>query len=175
MSDLNPTAFIYSCDYSSKAVQLLQSSPRFKAHKMTAFVADITRNGITAVVPAQSVDVATAIFVLSANSADSLAQVPGSERQACCKDEAYICCTRRVNDRQESHVSPCTCTWRQAAELCATVLRYTFALQLLFSPTSVVHTVTWHLASRGVMHMQSAGRRRTEAGTEAWGRLAPGA
>lgn len=66
---------IYSCDYAATAVHLLQSSSEFQPDRMTAFVADVTRDDLAKHVPLASVDVATCIFVLSANAPESLPNV----------------------------------------------------------------------------------------------------
>ena len=75
LSKLNPTAYIYSCDYAATAVQLLQDDSAFQPDRMKAFVADITTDDLCKNVPPASVDVVTCIFVLSANSMEALPQV----------------------------------------------------------------------------------------------------
>lgn len=75
LSEENASAFVHCCDYSAVAVKLLKQDDRYNPDRMRAFVADITKAGsLSGEVPAGSVDVATAIFVLSANSPDSLHQ-----------------------------------------------------------------------------------------------------
>lgn len=64
---------MHCCDYSAVAIDLLKAEPRYNPDRMRAFVADITAPGsLTQEVPAGSVDVITAIFVLSANAAEPL-------------------------------------------------------------------------------------------------------
>ena len=73
LSEENTSAFVYCCDYSAVAIELLKADSRYNPDRMRAFVADITAPGsLSREVKAGSVDVATAIFVLSANSAESL-------------------------------------------------------------------------------------------------------
>jgi hypothetical protein len=71
----NPTAKVFSCDYSPNAVAILKQAEGFQPERMHAFVADITQDDLTDNVPAGSVDVITCIFALSANSLESLHQV----------------------------------------------------------------------------------------------------
>jgi Methyltransferase domain len=64
----NTSAVVHSCDYSPTAVRILQSAPGFQPERMSAFVADITRDQLTNNVAPGSMDVITCIFALSANS-----------------------------------------------------------------------------------------------------------
>jgi hypothetical protein len=75
VSAVNPSSYVYSCDYAATAVQLLRDNDGFDAARMHAFVADITRDDLLPNVPADSIDVVTCIFVLSANSWELLPQV----------------------------------------------------------------------------------------------------
>lgn len=73
LSEENSSAFLYCCDYSAVAIDLLKADSRYNPKRMKAFVADITKQGsLSKEIPVGSVDVATAIFALSANSPASL-------------------------------------------------------------------------------------------------------
>jgi SAM-dependent methyltransferase len=71
----NPSAKIFSCDYSATAVDILRGSPAFDTGRMHVFVADITKDDLKGHVPQGSVDVVSCIFALSANSPASLPKV----------------------------------------------------------------------------------------------------
>lgn len=58
--------FIYACDFSTRAVDLVKSNELYNPLKMKAFAADITKAEIFEEIEAESLDVITMIFVLSA-------------------------------------------------------------------------------------------------------------
>ncbi|KAJ8893310.1 hypothetical protein PR048_005901 [Dryococelus australis] len=58
--------FIYACDISHSAVELLKMHPMYSENDISAFQCDITTDCIFTEIPADSLDVITLIFVLSA-------------------------------------------------------------------------------------------------------------
>lgn len=62
----NPNLFIYACDFSSRAVGMVQANEQYDEARCKAFVADLTVDDLCTTVPAESVDLVSAIFVLSA-------------------------------------------------------------------------------------------------------------
>ena len=70
LAELNASATIVSCDYAATAVQLLKQAVAFDTARMAAFVADATADSFHQQLPTQfcgRIDVATCIFMLSAN------------------------------------------------------------------------------------------------------------
>lgn len=63
--------FVYACDLSPRAVDFLRSNTNYDETTMNAFQCDITKEDIFAVIPLDSVDIATLIFVLSAVHPDN--------------------------------------------------------------------------------------------------------
>ncbi|CAM0135790.1 unnamed protein product [Umbelopsis sp. WA50703] len=62
----NPNLFIYACDFSSRAVGMVQANEQYDESRCKAFVADLTVDDLCTTIPAESVDMVSAIFVLSA-------------------------------------------------------------------------------------------------------------
>lgn len=62
--------FIYACDLSTKAIDLVKSNPLYDESKIKAFQTDITTNAILSIIPQNSVDIVSLIFVLSAINPD---------------------------------------------------------------------------------------------------------
>lgn len=58
--------FIYACDFSARAVELVKENPRYDESVIRAFQCDITSDSIFGTVVENSVDVISMIFVLSA-------------------------------------------------------------------------------------------------------------
>lgn len=58
--------FVYACDLSTKAIELLKQNPLFSEEKVLAFQTDITTEDIFRHVSAESLDIITLIFVISA-------------------------------------------------------------------------------------------------------------
>lgn len=58
--------FIYACDFSPRAVELVKSHQLYDEKRVKAFVADITTENALSEIASSSVDVITLIFVLSA-------------------------------------------------------------------------------------------------------------
>lgn len=73
--DVNPRAFVYACDFSPTAVQCVQQHQQYKVDRVKAFVADITKDRLAAHVPFGSIDICTAVFVLSAISPQMMRRV----------------------------------------------------------------------------------------------------
>ncbi|KAJ3053424.1 hypothetical protein HK097_004311 [Rhizophlyctis rosea] len=64
--ELNPELFIYACDFSKRAVDFVQADPRYTECRSKAFVCDLTKDPLTENVPPESLDLISAIFMLSA-------------------------------------------------------------------------------------------------------------
>lgn len=58
--------FIYACDLSSKAIELLKTNPIYSEAQVKAFQTDITTTNIFDEIPKETLDIVTLIFVLSA-------------------------------------------------------------------------------------------------------------
>lgn len=58
--------FVYACDFSPRAVELVKANDLYDPTKMTAFTCDITKEDVFKEIPPQSLDIITMIFVLSA-------------------------------------------------------------------------------------------------------------
>ncbi len=71
----NLNFFIYACDFSSNAVEFVKRNELYDEAKMKAFQCDITSESILSEVPAQSVDIVTMVFVLSAINPKNFQQV----------------------------------------------------------------------------------------------------
>ncbi|XP_026291136.1 tRNA N(3)-methylcytidine methyltransferase METTL6 isoform X2 [Frankliniella occidentalis] len=63
--------FVYACDLSPRAVDFVKSNEKYDETKMKAFQCDITSEDIFTVIPDNSVDIVTLIFVLSAIHPDN--------------------------------------------------------------------------------------------------------
>ncbi|KAG7469866.1 hypothetical protein MATL_G00133320 [Megalops atlanticus] len=58
--------FVYACDFSPRAVEFVKQNPLYCSERCKAFQCDLTKDDLRNSVPAESVDVVTLIFVLSA-------------------------------------------------------------------------------------------------------------
>lgn len=67
--------FVYACDFSPRAIELVKSDSRFSPDKVKAFQADLTQDKLTDNVLPESVDLVTMIFVLSAIHPDKFPSV----------------------------------------------------------------------------------------------------
>lgn len=67
--------YIYACDFSPRAVQMVKSHPLYAEEQVRAFQCDLTRDPLGEHVPIESVDVVTLIFVLSAIHPEKMRQV----------------------------------------------------------------------------------------------------
>lgn len=61
-------SFVYCCDFSPKAVELVKSNPEYDPSKCHAFVCDLSEDNIKFPFPENSLDIILVIFVLSAIS-----------------------------------------------------------------------------------------------------------
>ncbi|KND00037.1 uncharacterized protein SPPG_04381 [Spizellomyces punctatus DAOM BR117] len=64
--DINQELFIYACDLSTRAVDFVKADPKYAEGRCKAFVCDITKSPLTDSIPAESLDLISALFVLSA-------------------------------------------------------------------------------------------------------------
>ncbi|KAJ2641505.1 hypothetical protein GGF44_002090 [Coemansia sp. RSA 1694] len=62
----NPDIHIYACDFSPRAINYVKANPHYSEDRCHAFVCDITKDRLANVIPPHSVDIVSAIFVLSA-------------------------------------------------------------------------------------------------------------
>ncbi|XP_063234776.1 tRNA N(3)-methylcytidine methyltransferase METTL6 isoform X2 [Bacillus rossius redtenbacheri] len=63
--------FIYACDISHSAIELLKSNPMYSDSAVKAFQCDITTDDVFDVIPTNSLDIITLIFVLSSIHPDN--------------------------------------------------------------------------------------------------------
>ncbi|TPX60266.1 hypothetical protein SpCBS45565_g07567 [Spizellomyces sp. 'palustris'] len=64
--DINQELFIYACDLSTRAVDFVKADPKYAEGRCKAFVCDITTSPLTDSIPGESLDLISALFVLSA-------------------------------------------------------------------------------------------------------------
>ncbi|KAJ2010298.1 hypothetical protein H4218_000440 [Coemansia sp. IMI 209128] len=62
----NPDIFVYACDFSTRAVGFVKANESYSEDRCCAFVCDITKDRLADTIPPHSVDIVSAIFVLSA-------------------------------------------------------------------------------------------------------------
>ncbi|EPS68827.1 hypothetical protein M569_05940, partial [Genlisea aurea] len=70
-----PNLFVYACDFSPRAVNLVKMHKEFTEDRVHAFICDLTIDDLCLNIPASSVDIVTMIFVLSAVSPDKMPMV----------------------------------------------------------------------------------------------------
>lgn len=70
-----PNVFMYACDFSPRAINLIKAHKDYEEDRVHAFVCDATVDDLTAEIPTASVDIVTLIFVLSAVSPEKMSQV----------------------------------------------------------------------------------------------------
>uniref|UniRef100_A0A8C5Q0X6 tRNA N(3)-cytidine methyltransferase METTL6 n=1 Tax=Leptobrachium leishanense TaxID=445787 RepID=A0A8C5Q0X6_9ANUR len=68
----DPRLFIYACDFSPRAIEFVKQNPAYSEETCKAFQCDLTKDDLRNNVAADSVDVATLIFVLSAIHPDNM-------------------------------------------------------------------------------------------------------
>ncbi|EDV54964.1 methyltransferase-like protein 6 [Drosophila erecta] len=71
----NSRFFFYACDFSPRAVEFVRSNPLYNPSQISAFQCDITTQQVHEHIPANSVDICTMIFVLSAIHPQKFADV----------------------------------------------------------------------------------------------------
>ncbi len=69
-NSLKENGFVYCCDFSHKAIELVKSNPSYDASRCHAFVYDVSSEGTTLPFPENSLDMILLIFVMSAISPD---------------------------------------------------------------------------------------------------------
>ncbi|KAI8899066.1 S-adenosyl-L-methionine-dependent methyltransferase [Globomyces pollinis-pini] len=62
----NPALFIYCCDFSEKAIELVTTNTEYDTNRCHGFVCDLTTTDILKVIPENSLDLISAVFCLSA-------------------------------------------------------------------------------------------------------------
>jgi methyltransferase-like protein 6 len=62
----NPKLFIYACDFSKRAVEMVQNNESYDESRCKAFVCDLTVDKLTDNIPENSLDLVSALFVFSA-------------------------------------------------------------------------------------------------------------
>ncbi|KAK8505259.1 hypothetical protein V6N12_067229 [Hibiscus sabdariffa] len=67
-----PDVFVYACDFSQRAVNLVKAHKDFNETRVSAFVCDLTADDLSEHISPASVDVVTMIFVLSAVSPEKM-------------------------------------------------------------------------------------------------------
>ncbi|KAI5393532.1 uncharacterized protein LOC127092732 [Lathyrus oleraceus] len=67
-----PDAFVYACDFSPRAVELVKAHEDFKESQVHAFVSDLTADDLCKEISPSSVDIVTMIFMLSAVSPEKM-------------------------------------------------------------------------------------------------------
>ncbi|KAF3964720.1 hypothetical protein CMV_011014 [Castanea mollissima] len=67
-----PDVFVYACDFSPRAVNLVKMHKDFKESQVSAFVCDLTVDDLIKEIPPSSIDIVTMIFVLSAVSPEKM-------------------------------------------------------------------------------------------------------
>ena len=71
-SDENANIFVYGCDFSSTAIDIVRSNQLYSENKCHAFVCDISQKFLELPIPEESLDIITMIFVLSALNPDDM-------------------------------------------------------------------------------------------------------
>ena len=85
--ELNQSSRVYACDFAPAAVELVKAHQQYSTGRMHAFVADITCDDLRAAVPANTVDICTMVFVLSAITP---AKMPAVRSHASCSPAPYF-------------------------------------------------------------------------------------
>lgn len=68
----NPLLFAYACDFSPRAVQFVKEHEDYNPERIKAFQCDLTEDDLSREIPADSVDLVTMVFVLSAIHPDKM-------------------------------------------------------------------------------------------------------
>ncbi|CAN8287882.1 unnamed protein product [Cochlearia groenlandica] len=67
-----PHIFVYACDFSPRAVELVKAHDEYTETRVSAFACDLTGDGLDKHISPSSVDIVTMIFVLSAVSPEKM-------------------------------------------------------------------------------------------------------
>ncbi|WJX09662.1 hypothetical protein P8452_00471 [Trifolium repens] len=84
-----PDAFVYACDFSPRAIELVKMHEDFKESHVHAFVSDLTADDICKEITPSSVDIVTMIFMLSAVSPEKMPLVLQNIRKVI-KPNGYV-------------------------------------------------------------------------------------
>ncbi|KAF3446068.1 hypothetical protein FNV43_RR11247 [Rhamnella rubrinervis] len=84
-----PDVFVYACDFSPRAVNLVKTHKDFTEAHVSAFVCDLTVDDLTDHIPPSSVDIVTMIFVLSAVAPEKMPLVLQNVRKIL-KPNGYV-------------------------------------------------------------------------------------
>ncbi|XP_017430876.1 uncharacterized protein LOC108338485 isoform X1 [Vigna angularis] len=84
-----PDAFVYACDFSPRAVELVKTHEDYKESHVIAFVSDLTADDLCKEILPSSVDIVTMIFMLSAVSPEKMPLVLQNIRKVI-KPDGYV-------------------------------------------------------------------------------------
>ncbi|XP_028790989.1 uncharacterized protein LOC114746874 isoform X1 [Neltuma alba] len=84
-----PDAFVYACDFSPRAIELVKTHKEFEGSRVSAFVSDLTADDLCKQISPSSVDIVTMIFMLSAVSPEKMHQVLQNIRKVI-KPNGYV-------------------------------------------------------------------------------------
>ncbi|RYQ83307.1 hypothetical protein Ahy_B10g101958 isoform C [Arachis hypogaea] len=84
-----PDAFVYACDFSPRAIELVKTHEDFKESCVRAFVSDLTVDDLCKEILPSSVDIVTMIFMLSAVSPEKMPLVLQNVRKII-KPNGYV-------------------------------------------------------------------------------------
>ncbi|XP_011339226.1 methyltransferase-like protein 2-A isoform X2 [Ooceraea biroi] len=73
--NIDPKLFVYCCDFSAKAIDILQQNPAYDVSRCKAFVLDATQETWATPFEPESLDIIVLIFVLSAIHPDKMQHV----------------------------------------------------------------------------------------------------
>ncbi|KAG0239811.1 methyltransferase-like protein 6-like protein [Mortierella sp. GBAus27b] len=86
----NPHLFMYACDFAQSAIELVKQHENYKDGRCSAFVCDLTIDPLTNTIPAESLDIISCIFVLSAIPAEKL-EAAVTNIKSVMKSGAMVC------------------------------------------------------------------------------------
>ncbi|XP_062159706.1 uncharacterized protein LOC133867048 [Alnus glutinosa] len=84
-----PDVFVYACDFSPRAVNLVKMHKDFKESRVSAFACDLTVDDLSKQISTSSIDIVTMIFVLSAVSPEKMPLVLQNIRKVL-KPNGYV-------------------------------------------------------------------------------------
>ncbi|KAK2398826.1 putative methyltransferase family protein [Trifolium repens] len=84
-----PDAFVYACDFSPRAIELVKMHEDFKESHVHTFVSDLTADDLCKEITPSSVDIVTMIFMLSAVSPEKMPLVLQNIRKVI-KPNGYV-------------------------------------------------------------------------------------